>query len=104
MKKMFGWIPRILAILFIAFISIFALDVLGEPRWLLALFMHLIPSFVLAGLTVIAWKNSGVGGWLFLIVGVMMAIFYHSMVIAVPACVIGIFFLADGFGDGRKNG
>jgi hypothetical protein len=71
------------------------LDVLSEPHWVLALVMHLIPSFILVLLTTIAWKNEKIGGIFFLIAGVSMVLFFHSMVIAVPAFVIGILFFAN---------
>jgi len=97
MKKIAYWLPRILSILFIAFISMFALDVFSEPRWLLALFMHLIPSYFLIAITIVAWKNERVGGFLFLVTGFVMTIFFHSIVLALPAFIIGIiFFLANG--------
>ena len=86
-----------MAILFIAFISIFALDVLGEPQWYLALFMHLIPSFILTFFIIIAWKNELIGGFLFLASGITMMIFFHSVAIAIPAFVIGILFISNGF-------
>ena len=57
MKKTLNWIARILAIALIAFFSLFALDVFGQPGWFLGLIMHLIPSFILIIITVIAWKN-----------------------------------------------
>jgi hypothetical protein len=68
----------------------FALDVFGEERWLLALVMHLIPSFVLIILTVIAWKKEFLGGILWLILGIsFMVMSLESWVIYVPAIVIG---------------
>jgi len=46
-KKALYWAPRIIAILFIVFISLFALDVFieGYGFWetIVALFMHLVP-------------------------------------------------------------
>jgi hypothetical protein len=95
MKRAFYWLPRILSILFIAFISMFALDVLGEPRWLLALFMHLIPSYFLIAVTIVAWKHEMLGGFLFLIAGIVLLIFTHfeALIIGIPAFVIGLLFL-----------
>jgi hypothetical protein len=87
------WIPRILAISFIIFISIFALDVFELPHWPLALFMHLIPSFILIILTIIAWNNSKVGGILYLIASLLFGIFFKSTIIIVPTFVIGILLL-----------
>jgi len=76
------WAPRVLCILFIAFISMFAFDVFGEGYSVLetvvALFMHLIPSFVLAGLTILAWKKEKWGGIAFLVLGVIFTIFFDT--------------------------
>jgi hypothetical protein len=58
--------PRILAILFAAFLSVFALDVFGEGYWfwgtIRALFMHLIPTMIVLAALIIAWRWEGVGG------------------------------------------
>lgn len=95
MKKIVYWLPRILSILFIAFISMFALDVFSEPRWLLALFMHLIPSYFLIAITIVAWKHEMLGGILFLVAGFALLIFTHfeALIIGIPAFIIGALFL-----------
>jgi hypothetical protein len=63
------WAPRVLTIAFIAFLSIFALDVFGGHhgfwRTLFALTMHLIPNFVLIGILVLAWRREWIGAVLF---------------------------------------
>jgi hypothetical protein len=99
MKKVFYWLPRLLALLLIAFISLFALDVFGQPRWLLALLIHLIPSYFLIAITVIAWKNETLGGLLFLLAGIALLIFTHfeALIIAIPAFVVGTLFLVKGY-------
>jgi hypothetical protein len=91
-KDVLYWFSRILAILFIVFISMFALDVFDGPQWPLALFMHLIPSFILIILTIIAWKKELTGGILFLISSIIMLIFFHSIIISLPAFIIGLLF------------
>jgi len=95
MKKFLYWLPRVLTILFIAFISVFALDVFSEPNWPLALFMHLIPSYFLVAITIIAWRREVLGGILFLIAGFALLIFTHfeALIIGAPAFVIGLLFL-----------
>lgn len=93
MKKIFYWLPRGLAILFIVFISLFALDVFSEKNWPLALLAHLLPSFILIILTVIAWKNELLGGILFLFSTLVFLFFFHSTVIVVPTFLIGGLFL-----------
>jgi len=97
MKKISYWLPRFLAISLILFISMFALDVFEEPQWFLALFMHLIPSFILVILTVFAWKNEKIGGVCFLLAGLAAIIFYHSLIIAIPTLIIGVLFLSENY-------
>ena len=94
MHKTLVWIARILAILLIAFFSIFALDVFGQPGWFVGLIMHLIPSFILIAITVVAWKNERQGGFLFLLAAITMALFYGSLIIPIPALIIGLLLLA----------
>ena len=64
-QKALYWAPRVLTLLFAAFISIFALDVFGENQgfWqtLGALAMHLIPTFLIILLLVLAWRWEWVG-------------------------------------------
>lgn len=95
MKKFLRWLPRILAILFIAFISMFALDVFGEPQWFLALMIHLIPSYFLIAITIVAWKQEKFGGGLFLMAGLALLVFTHfeALILGIPAFIIGWLFL-----------
>lgn len=94
-KKIIYWAARVLAILFIIFVSIFALDVFGEPNWPLALLMHLIPSIVLVILTIIAWKYEQIGGWLFIAAGFASLFFFHfeSLIVFTPSVIIGVLFI-----------
>ncbi|MDX9930188.1 MAG: hypothetical protein RBS37_10095 [Bacteroidales bacterium] len=67
------WTPRILCILAILFISMFAFDAFSEGRsfWenLAGFLIHLIPSFVLIALLIVAWKWELVGGIIFGLIG-----------------------------------
>ena len=102
-NKIIYWLPRIIVILFICFISLFALDVFGEFSGfeiLVALFMHLVPSFILIILLIISWKYELVGGILFLVLGVVFTFWfdlYENLVsfllIGLPVYVVGILFL-----------
>jgi hypothetical protein len=65
------------------------------PQWYLALFMHLIPSIILAILTVVAWKHELVGGTLFILAGLVMTFFFHSLNIASPVFMVGALFIAS---------
>jgi hypothetical protein len=68
-RRAFFWAPRAMSIVFIAFLSMFALDVFGEGygfwKTLLALTMHLIPSFVLIAALVLAWRWEWIGATLY---------------------------------------
>ena len=99
------WSPRILTIIYILFISLFALDVFSEysfPEALIALFMHLIPTFLLIGLLVIAWKKEFIGGIIFLVLAVVFTIFFNTyrelitlLLISGPVFLIGTLFLIN---------
>ena len=68
------WIPRVTGILFILFISLFALDVFSEGynflETLTALFMHLLSTFILTIALILAWKQKMSGALLFIAYGV----------------------------------
>ncbi len=102
-SKYLYWAPRVLAILFIAFLSIFALDVFGEGygflELLIALFMHLIPALILVGVLLVAWKREKVGGIIFIIIGFLFTIFFRTysnligfLLISFPVFLIGFLF------------
>lgn len=86
-------LPRVSAILFILFVSIFALDVFADPKWLIGLIIHLIPSFVLTVLTILAWKSEKAGGLAFILASILSLFFFHSTIIFVPTFIIGVLFL-----------
>lgn len=88
------------------FLSLLALDVLGEGRGFggtaLALFMHLVPVYIVVIILVIAWRREWVGAILF----PLLAVFYlfiswgklhwsAGLAISGPLFVIGAFFLVN---------
>jgi hypothetical protein len=98
MSKFLRWLPRILSIALILFISLFAFDVFSaHSGWdvLLPLLMHLMPSLFLVAVTVVAWKRERIGGTTFLVVGVLMLAFtnFEALVISLPVIVLGVLFL-----------
>ena len=123
-KRALFWTPRALSIAFIAFLSIFALDVfdghLGLWRTVLALTMHLIPSFVLIAALVLAWRWEWIGAALYTGAGLLYVWWVVSLsrpvppavrliwvlMIAGPAFVIAGLFLANWLkrGDLRAPG
>ena len=90
-KRALFWTPRALSIVFIAFLSLFAMDVfdehLGLWRTVLALTMHLIPSFVLIAALVLAWRWEWIGAALYAAAGLLYVGWVVSMSRPVPAAI-----------------
>ncbi len=111
--KVFHWLPRIICILAILFVSLFAADAFapGITLWqqLGAFIIHLIPSFILLVFLIIAWKWEYIGGIIFIIIGLGLSpfVFMHNykmnqsismslgiiMSITVPFVIVGILFI-----------
>jgi len=122
-EKIILWLPRLLCIGAILFVSMFALDAFepGMPfgQQILNFTMHLIPSFVLLLLLWIAWKKPYLGGILFAVAGIVMSPFVYTLnynrnhsfwisssiilMITVPFIVIGILFIMSHFQNRRKK-
>ena len=72
-KRALFWTPRVLSILFIAFLSIFALDVfdehLGFWQTVLAFTLHQIPVFALIAALILAWRWEWIGAVLYAAAG-----------------------------------
>jgi hypothetical protein len=99
LARVLRWIPRVLALFFIGFLSLFALDVIGQPQWVLGLLIHLIPSFVLLALTLVAWKRARLGGALFLLAGVALIGITRSGWLILPVWIVGGLFLLSSYLD-----
>lgn len=104
LQKFLFWTPRLAGILFVLFLSLFALDIfsmqLGVWETVLGLFMHLIPSILLAIAIVLAWRWEWVGALLFIGWAIMYITTAHgfdwsvyAMIAGIPA-LVGLLFLA----------
>ena len=122
--RIFHWLPRIICILAILFVSMFAADAFAPGlticQQLVAFFMHLIPSFVLIAALVVAWNCELVGGIVFMVIGLGLSPFVfnlnynrnHSVgtslgiiaMITFPFIVVGILFLVSHFLKKRGRG
>lgn len=112
--KLFHWLPRILCILAILFVSMFAADAFAPgltiSQQISAFLMHLIPSYVLLVFLLVAWKWELIGGIIFTIIGVGLSPFIYLLnhnrnhftvggslgivlIITFPFVVVGILFL-----------
>lgn len=90
------WIPRILAILYIIFISLFALDV---PILSMGFLIHLLPTLILSGCLIVAWFKPKIGGILFALAGIGTIIVFNTyrelitlFTISIIPIIIGILF------------
>lgn len=102
LNRVIYWLPRGAALLYIAFLSIFAGDVFEQYRgWeaILPLIIHLLPSLVLLLVVMAAWKYELIGALLFLmaatgyvcIVGLDRDWSWYAA-IAGPALVVSMLF------------
>jgi hypothetical protein len=102
-KKILYWSPRILCILFALFTSIFAFDVFeGQHPFgeiLLALFMHLIPTFFIIFILILAWRWEWIGGIAFILLSISYVVWVWGrfpllvyIVICGPMLIISILF------------
>jgi hypothetical protein len=117
MNKTLYWLPRILSILFILFLSLFSLDIFDSCNSFfscaLGLIMHNVPVFILIVLLVFSWKREWLGGVVFILGGLlyifmllMNPVFEWYMIswsitIAGPSFIVGILWLLNW--KARKN-
>lgn len=115
--KILHWTPRVICMLAIIFISLFAFDAfdpgLTAGQQLEAFTIHLIPSFILLGILLLAWKWELAGGIIFILTGIALSpvIFLgnfhsnHSVIISLtiiatitfPFVIAGILFVFSYF-------
>jgi len=107
------WTPRIISILAILFVSIFALDAFDSNQsiWqqIGAFLIHLIPTYVLLAILLIAWKWELAGGIIFSIISIGFTpfIYHHNfsmnhsvwmsieiiLMITFPFILVGVLFI-----------
>ncbi len=94
-KKTLFWTPRILALLYIIFITIFVLD----SKNFVELIINLIPTLILIGILILALKKPKAGGVVFFALGIIFTIFFNTyrtlptfLTISLPLFLIGILF------------
>ena len=114
--SLFHWLPRIICILAILFVSMFALDAFapGLSIWqqIGAFLIHLIPSYVLLALLIVAWKWEYIGGIIITIIGIGLSPFVFFLnfnrnhltasqslgiilMVTFPFIVVGILFIVS---------
>ena len=121
--KVIHWAPRVICILAIIFISMFAADAFasGLTIWqqIGGFLMHLIPSYILIALLIVAWKWEFVGGIIFTIIGVGLSpllfmfnyqrnhsIWWSLLVIVtitLPFVIVGVLFILSHYKKRREK-
>jgi len=102
-ERILTWLPRILSMLFVLFISMFALDVFSEAnsilQSILALLIHLVPTYIIVLTLIISWRREWIGAIVYTILGIAYIILAWSKVpflaylfISGPLFIIGILF------------
>lgn len=109
------WIARVLCILAILLVSLFALDSFSPDKTFLqntaAFLKHLIPSFVLLAVLIVAWYREKAGGIILTAIGVAWCVFLfvfnfertHSvstsilivLILGIPFVLSGILFIVS---------
>lgn len=105
LTRVFYWLPRVLSLGFVLFLSLFSLDVFNEYQgWqtLLAFLIHSLPSLVVLAAVIVAWKYDLVGAIMFFafaVAYVLMAGFDKPWswyaTISGPTLLISILFLVN---------
>jgi len=119
MKKsisLFHWLPRIICILAILFVSMFALDAFspGLTIWqqIGGFLIHLIPSYILLAMLIVAWKWEYSGGITFTITGLAFCVSVfllnhnrnqfsvaqsavNALLVAFPFVIVGVLFIVS---------
>lgn len=109
-RSVLQWAPRILGVLYAAFISLFAFDVWGTGAgfWeeLAGFLVHLMPAYFIVAALVIGWKNPWLGGILFIVLATAFGLIYGwqetttLLLLALPPTAIGLLFMCDGCSRG----
>jgi hypothetical protein len=105
-RRSLYWAPRILCILFAAFLSVFAFDVFSEgggfSEMALGFVMHLIPTVIILALLAIAWRWEWVGAIAFAALSVLYYLwtdgrfpFATYLAVSGPLFLVSALFLAN---------
>jgi hypothetical protein len=122
-EKVLYWLPRLLCIGAILFVSMFALDAFQPGMTLLeqveGFLIHMVPSFVLLTVLLVAWKWELVGGVVITLIGLGFSPFVYLMnynrnhsvglslsiilMINLPFVIVGVLFILNHYRN-KKNG
>lgn len=98
------WIPRILSLIFIFILSLFAIDVFSIEASLFqqigGFIIHLIPSAILLLIMIFFWKKPLYSGLLFILMSIVFALFFNAynniyslLFLSIVPAAIGVLFI-----------
>ncbi len=115
MKRILFYLPRGIMILFILFISLFALDAFDAEssvlHQIIAFLIHLIPSFALTSVLIFAWRRPLAGALGCLLMSILFTILVHGpsggsafIILVIPSLLCSVLFLLEYLrGRGRRG-
>jgi hypothetical protein len=115
LRRLLFWVPRTVALLFVALLAALAADVFdhgyGPAELALALLIHLVPALVMLGAVALAWRWEWVGAALFAAWSVFWLFMYTGggdaapstwvLIIGFPLLIAALFLL--GWQDRRAG-
>lgn len=121
--RIVSWVARVICILAILFISLFSFDAIvpGNGFWQNTrdLLIHLVPSFILLLLLLLAWRYEMAGGALFVIIALVLSpyIYIHNyrmnnsvirsmvviLAVTLPFVITGLLFITAAILKRRKK-
>ncbi len=113
MKKMQFWLPRGIMILYILFISLFALDAfdpeLGRMEQILGFLIHMIPSFILIAILIVSWRRPLYGAIGYISASILFTVLVHGpsggsafYILVTPSLLGALLFFLE-YRKGRKS-
>lgn len=108
MKNLITWAPRVIALMIIVFVLLFAFNGF-VPRYLageevVPLVIGILPAVVLFLALVLAWFFRLAGGITWIILGMAMIIFFHTyrdelsfLTLSSPVVAVGVLFVLSHF-------
>lgn len=114
-NKFWLWFPRILTIIFTLFLSLFALDAFAGDAPLIekigGFLIHLIPSYLLIAILIVAWKKPKIGGFVFIILSIIFTLYFRTytymgsfIAVSLPVAVIGGLYILSHVLLNKKTG
>jgi len=108
MKNLITWAPRVIALIIIIFVLLFAYNGF-VPRYLtgedfVPIVIGILPAVVLFLALILAWFFKLAGGITYIVLGVAMIVFFHTysdelsfLTLSSPVVAVGVLFVLSHF-------